>query len=251
MAPEGLREGPGPTAAQVCMDKLATVLLVEDDDDVVATIEDVFRGTGMVLERVATLADAQLRVRSRMHDAVILDLGLPDGGGLALADVLRGVDEEVPILILTAQAGVAQRLEGFARGADDYVCKPFVPEELVARLRALLRRSRSERRHILRYGGVELDLLKRVVTSAGSSTPLSDREVALLAFFMRNAERPISRETLAQEVFGLEPHLDSGVVNVYVNYLRNKLGHGYREPPLIHTVRGIGYMLSEHPPEGP
>lgn len=225
------------------------VLLVEDDEDVVATVRDVLRGAGFLLEHAATLAAADAHVHNQTVDAIILDLGLPDGDGRTLAEQLRRSGEDVPILMLTAQTSIAERLEGFAHGADDYVCKPFVPEELLARLRALLRRVQPERRHIHRYAGAELDLLKRVVRYAGVTTTLSDREASLLAYFMKHPEQRISREQLAQEVFGLDPDNDAGVVNVYVNYLRNKLEQGNRNPRLIHTIRGVGYMLAETPPE--
>ena len=231
------------------MCKQARILLVEDDPDAADLVREALREAKYAIEHVSTYADAAARIGNSMYGAVILDLGLPDGNGAQLAEVLRSRGDDVPILMLTAQADVSDRLDGFARGADDYLCKPYVPEELLARVRALLRRSHPESRHILRYGSLELDLVKRGATYRGTSATLSDREASVLAYFMRHAEEHVSREQLAQSVFGLDPTADSGVVNVYVNYLRNKLEHGERTDRLIHTIRGVGYMLSETEPE--
>ncbi|MEW6252581.1 MAG: response regulator transcription factor [Planctomycetota bacterium] len=226
------------------------LLLVEDDPEIARTAQTALGAAGMSSDTAPTLAEARRRIALRHYDAIVLDLGLPDGDGLQLADELRrGRGDEVPILVLTAQSGVRRRLDGFAHGADDYICKPFVPAELVARARAVLRRTRPDRQHLLRYAGVELDLLARVARCGDRETTLSDREAALLAYLLRHPEQPLSRETLAQEVWGLEAEMDRGVVNVYVNYLRNKLEAGDRGARLIHTVRGVGYVLSETAPD--
>jgi two-component system response regulator MprA len=225
------------------------VLVVEDDHDVARSVQQALGAVHMLTDHADTLAAAQALMDRRTYDLVILDLGLPDGSGLELAQSLRRDGTEIPILMLTAQAAVSQRVSGFAHGADDYVCKPFAVEELVARVHSLLRRTRSDRQHVLRYADVKLDLLKRTVSMGRDEIALSDREVALLAYLMRHAEQPLSRDTLAREVWGLDPEIDSGVVNVYVNYLRNKLERGDRHARLIHTVRGVGYMLLEGGPD--
>lgn len=226
----------------------ARILLVEDDAGVVHTVNEALSGPCFAVETADTLDAAQARIRDRSFDALILDLNLPDGDGLDLAATLRGDGVDIPIVMLTARVGVADRVAGFARGADDYVCKPFAPLELAARLRAVMRRSQPDRSHLLRYGGAELDLLTRTVQFGGMRVSLSDREASLLAYLLRHPEEPIPREVLAQEVFGLDADGDTGVVNVYVNYLRNKLEHGRRDQRLIHTVRGTGYMLSAAQP---
>jgi two-component system response regulator MprA len=225
------------------------VLLIEDDRELARTVQEALRVANVSLDHAAALVDARRRISTRTYDAIILDLGLPDGSGLELAEAMRQSGSEIPILMLTAQTAVQQRLDGFAHGADDYVCKPFAVNELIARLKALLRRAHPERQHVLRYGDVELDLLKRVACRGDVAAVLSDREAALLAYLMRHPEEPLSREQLAQEVWGLDAETDSGVVNVYINYLRNKLEHGNRQNRLIHTVRGVGYMLAEVAPE--
>lgn len=214
----------------------------------VRTIRESLDAEQFSLDTAATVAEARQRLAARTYDAIVLDLGLPDGNGLELANSLRAAGNDIPILMLTAQSGVDRRLDGFAHGADDYLCKPFAVEELVARLQAILRRARPERQHMLRYAGLELDLLNRVVRRHDLEATLSDREAALLAYLMRNPEQAFSRSTLVEEVWGDDAEAEGSVVNVYINYLRNKLERS-RYPRLIHTVRGVGYMLSETNPK--
>jgi two-component system response regulator MprA len=225
-----------------------SLLLIEDDPEVVRTIRESLDAEQFSLDTAATVAEARQRLAARTYDAIVLDLGLPDGNGLELANSLRAAGNDIPILMLTAQSGVDRRLDGFAHGADDYLCKPFAVEELVARLQAILRRARPERQHMLRYAGLELDLLNRVVRRHDLEATLSDREAALLAYLMRNPEQAFSRSTLVEEVWGDDAEAEGSVVNVYINYLRNKLERS-RYPRLIHTVRGVGYMLSETNPK--
>lgn len=220
------------------------VLLVEDDASVVATVREALGAIGVVVEAAGSIGQATPRVVARTFDAIVLDLGLPDGSGMDFAGMLRKEGVETPILMLTGRVDVPDRLAGFARGADDYVCKPFVPEELAARVGALLRRTRPERSQYLRYSGCRLDLLRRTVECGDKSVGLSDREASLLAYLMQRPEEALPREQLAQDVFGVSADADTGVVNVYVNYLRNKLEHGLGLARLIHTIRGTGYMLS-------
>jgi DNA-binding response OmpR family regulator len=224
------------------------VLLVEDDPEVIRIVRDGLEARQFSVDCVSTIADARRQLTRRTFDAVVLDRGLPDGDGLDVADFVRAAGSAVPILMLTAQAGVDRRLDGFAHGADDYLGKPFAVEELVARLNAVLRRARPERHHILKYGDVELDLLRRVVRRHDVEAALSDRETELLAYLLRHPEEPLGRARVVEEVWGDEAEGESNVLNVYINYLRNKL-EGGRYPRLIHTVRGVGYMLSEALPE--
>jgi two-component system, OmpR family, copper resistance phosphate regulon response regulator CusR len=223
------------------------ILVVEDDADIAHMLSEALGEANMVADVASNLEQARGLLGLRTYDAVVLDLGLPDGNGLQLTDELRAASD-VPVLILTAQADIRSRLAGFAHGADDYICKPFTPDEVVARIKVGLRRSPPEHRHLLRYAGLELDLLERKARRGPLEVVLSDREATLLAYLIRHAEEPLSRTTLAQEVWNLEME-DTGVVNVYINYLRNKLERGERQGRLIHTVRGIGYVLSDKEPE--
>jgi DNA-binding response OmpR family regulator len=226
----------------------ARLLLVEDDLDVVRTILDGLDSTQFSVDHCPTLAAGYRALTGRKYDALILDLGLPDGSGLKLADRLRSAGSELPIIVLTAKTSVDERVNGFEHGADDYLCKPFSVTELSARVQALLRRSRAARRHVLTYRGIELDLLKRLVKRGERQASLSAREVDLLAYLILHAEETIPRERILEDVWGEEGEDDTNVLNVYVNYLRNKL-EGGSLPRLIHTIRGIGYLLSESDPD--
>ena len=223
------------------------LLLVEDDPEVVSAIQQGLDSRRFQLDRADTLAEGRRRATTGRYDAVILDLTLPDGSGLALADALRGAGFEVPILILTAKSAVDARLEGFRHGADDYLCKPFAVAELEARIRAVLRRSGRRSPHLLSYADLRLDLVRRVAQRGAHRVNLSSREAELLAYFIRSAEHTLPRERILEEVWGGDAENDSNVLNVYVNYLRNKLEQG-GEAPLIHTVRGVGYLLSTTDP---
>ncbi len=223
------------------------VLLVDDDAELVRSVREGLEPAGFQIESAGTLAAAWQRLSARTYAAVILDLGLPDGTGLELADALRAAGSQVPILMLTARSTVEERVDGFAHGADDYLCKPFAVPELQARLEALLRRSRPERQHVLRYAGLELDLLNRVLRFQDRQSLLSDREIAVLAYLMRHAEEPLTRSQMVEQVWGDETD-DESILKVYINYVRNKIEH-ITQKRLIHTVRGVGYMLSETEPD--
>jgi two-component system response regulator MprA len=236
------------TGSRSSTDIPARLLVVEDDPAVVRTILDGLDPTEFSVDHCPTLAAGYRALSGQKYDVLILDLGLPDGSGLKLADRLRGAGSELPIIVLTARTGVDERVNGFEHGADDYLCKPFSVAELSARIQALLRRSRPAHRHILTYREVELDLLKRVVKRGERQASLSAREVDLLAYLILHAEETIPRERILEDVWGEEGEDDTNVLNVYVNYLRNKL-EGGRLPRLIHTIRGIGYLLSESDPD--
>lgn len=224
-----------------------SALLIEDDVRVAETVRDGLRAHGFAVHHVADLATGVDRLAASRFDVVILDLTLPDGDGLHLASHLRASGNEVPILILTARDSVPDRIVGFEHGADDYLCKPFDTEELVARLDAILRRVRAGERHVLRYADMQLDLVTRTARRNDTSATLSDRQAELLAYLMRHPEEVLSRERVLEEVWGDEAEDDSNVLNVYINYLRNKI-ESPGTPRLIHTIRGVGYMLSDKDP---
>jgi two-component system response regulator MprA len=177
----------------------------------------------------------------------VLDLTLPDGSGLELAEQVRRAGNRVPILMLTVRDTVRARLDGFRHGADDYLCKPFAVEELAARLRAIHHRARREPGHVLRFGDIELDLLARRARRQDIEITLSAREMDLLAYFLRHPRETLARERILEDVWGAEDYA-SNVLNVYINYLRNKL-EGTQLPRVIHSVRGVGYMLSDISPD--
>ena len=214
------------------------LLLVEDEDRIASFVQKGLAAHGYTVERVATGSEASSRAPSREFDLLILDLGLPDADGL---DVLRGWRDrgvQTPVLILSARGEVRDRVEGLELGADDYLPKPFAFDELLARVRARLRPGPTGDATSVRFRDVELDLRTRRVSVAGRSVDLAPREFALLETFLRNPGQVLSREQLLSRVWGYDFDPQSNLVDVYVGYLRRKLGDGYLE-----TVRGAGYRL--------
>jgi two-component system, OmpR family, copper resistance phosphate regulon response regulator CusR len=184
---------------------------------------------------------AYLLARTGRFDLVILDLGLPGLHGFDVLRRLREGGQELPVIVLTARDSVRDVVAGLERGADDYITKPFRLQELLARVRLRLRGERSAEPTLLRVGDVALDLRTRQAIVAGTSVDLSAREFALAEFFFRHPGQVLSREQLLSHVWGYDFDPGSNVVDVYVGYLRRKLG----EPRLIQTVRGVGYVLRE------
>ncbi len=223
------------------------ILLVEDDAGASNAVKDALGAHGFSVAQAPTFSAGRKLIAASGFDAIILDLTLPDGDGLEFARRLRSEHNEIPILMLTARNAVFDRVAGFKEGADDYLCKPFDTSELVARLAAILRRTKAQR-HVLRYADVELDLITRIVRRGTRQATLSIREGDLLAYLMRHPEEVLHRERILEHVWGDEAEEDSNVLNVYVNYLRNKL-EGSTHSRLVHTVRGTGYILSEREPE--
>ncbi len=224
------------------------VLIVEDDIKVAASIRESLPGEVFDLDVAGRAAQAVELLAVRTFDAIILDLTLPDGDGLTLADHVRASGIETPILMLTGRDTIKDRVDGFNHGADDYLCKPFASQELQVRIRAILKRSSSDARYTLQYRDLKLDLIRRKVHRGVLEATLSAREMELLAHFMRRPEVVLSRERILDDVWGEEAEDDSNVLNVYVNYLRNKVERG-QYPRLIHTVHGVGYVLSGIEPE--
>jgi DNA-binding response OmpR family regulator len=223
------------------------VLVVEDERKVASFIRQGLEEEGHVVD-VAGDGDTALELigGETPYDVVVLDVMLPrrDGFGVVRAMRQRGI--QTPVLLLTARDSVADRVAGLDLGADDYLTKPFAFDELLARVRALLRRGQGQRAPVLRVGSLTLDPATRQVTRGQRPIELTAREHALLECFMRSAGRVMSRSQLADRVWGLGFDPGSNVVDVYVGYLRRKVD-GPGEPPLVHTVRGAGYVLREAP----
>lgn len=180
------------------------------------------------------------------YDVVILDVMLPKRDGLAVLREMRKRNLGVPVLLLTARDTVADKVAGLDLGADDYLTKPFAFEELLARLRALLRRAPSTSPPVLMVADLKLDPVTREVTRGDKRIDLTAKEYALLEFFLRRAGKILSRSIIAQHVWGVDYDTFTNVIDVYVNYLRRKIDAGF-EPKLLHTVRGVGYVLKEEP----
>ncbi len=176
------------------------------------------------------------------YDLIVLDLMLPSMPGLEILKRLRKEGLQTPVLILTARSQVDQKVQGLDAGADDYLTKPFAIEELLARVRVLLRRGTGEAKGILQVDDLVLNPASREVTRGGQRIDLTSKEYALLEYLMRNAGRVLTRPMIAEHVWNLDFDTYTNVIDVYVNYLRNKIDKGH-ERKLIQTVRGSGYVL--------
>jgi DNA-binding response OmpR family regulator len=218
------------------------VLVVEDEDRIASFLGKGLRAQGYAVERAATGAEALGRARDPNLDLIILDLGLPDIDGSDVLRRIRQLGSNVPVIILTARGDLDDRVRGLDLGADDYIAKPFAFDELLARVRARLRRPGDEQGATLRAGDVELDLRTRRAKAGERSVDLTAREFALLETFMRHPQQVLSREQLLSRVWGFAFDPGSNLVDVYVRYLRRKLGEG-----VIQTVRGLGYRLVAAP----
>ena len=214
------------------------LLLVEDEDRIASFVQKGLAAHGYTVERVATGAEASGRAASREFDLLILDLGLPDADGRDVLKGWRARGIQTPVLILSARGEVRDRVDGLELGADDYLTKPFAFDELLARVRARLRPGPASNATTVRFRDVELDLRTRRVTVGDRSVDLAPREFALLETFLRNPGQVLSREQLLSRVWGYDFDPQSNLVDVYVGYLRRKLGEGY-----VETVRGAGYRL--------
>ncbi len=218
------------------------VLVIEDEQKMADLIKRGLEEEGMEVE-TAYDGDSGVELgKTGRHDLIILDLGLPGRDGLAVSRHLRDAGIKTPILILTAQDSTEMKVRGLDSGADDYLTKPFAFAEMLARLRALLRRTQTEDTTRLQIGDLSLNLINRRVSRGGSEAQLTNKEFALLEFFMRHPDQILSRETLSEKVWEETFDTLTNVIDVYINYLRNKIDRQY-EPKLIHTVRGIGYMF--------
>jgi two-component system, OmpR family, response regulator len=218
------------------------ILLVEDEPKMADVIARGLRQEGYAVDTAATGDEALFQARVYDYDAIVLDLLLPGPGGLEVCRTLREEGRWAPVLMLTALDQVADRVSGLDAGADDYLVKPFSFGELLARLRALLRRRPRERPAVLRAAGVELDPAKHTVTRAGRPVHLTAREFSLLRFMMEHPTEVLTRTSMLEHVWDANYDGPSNVVDVYVGYLRKKL-EGPFGRPLIRTVRGVGYTL--------
>jgi heavy metal response regulator len=220
------------------------ILVVEDEPKVASFVRRALEAEHHAVD-VATDGQAGLaKAVAGAYDLVVLDVMLPKRDGLAVLRELRAGGHAVPVLLLTARAEVADKVAGLDVGADDYLTKPFAVEELLARVRALLRRGAAAAPPRLAIADLTLDPVTREVTRAGKRIELTAREYALLEFFLRNRGRVLGRALIAQHVWGVDFDTFTNVIDVYVNYLRRKIDADF-EPKLVHTVRGVGYVLKE------
>lgn len=232
-----------------------TVLVVDDDEDVRTSLERGLRLEGFTVLTAVDGADALRVINSDHPDAMVLDMNMPVLDGTGVVTALRAMNNDIPICVLSARNTVDDRISGLESGADDYLVKPFVLAELSARVRAMLRRgttpapvsdSSGNGTEPLRIGALEIDLAGRRVRVNGTETTLTKREFELLEVLARNTGIVLSRERLLELVWGYDFVADTNVVDVFVGYLRRKFEVD-GTPRLLHTVRGVGFVLREQP----
>jgi DNA-binding response OmpR family regulator len=220
------------------------LLVVEDEVRIAEVLRTSLGKAGFAVDSVASCGDAQAALEVGAYDAMILDLGLPDGDGLALLARLRSRGDQTPILILTARDAIEDRVSGLDAGADDYLVKPFAMTELIARTKALLRRPGGALGTTLKAGNVSFDTIGRDVMIGSVPLPLPRRESAILEHLMRRLGRVVPKLVLEEKLYGIDDELESNAIPVHIHHLRRKLVDAGAAAE-IHTVRGLGYLLTE------
>ncbi|WP_174284580.1 response regulator transcription factor [Sphingomonas bacterium] len=218
------------------------LLLVEDDTALADALRNALERRGIASDHAANASDAGQMLTVARYAAVVLDIGLPDRSGIEVLRALRGRDDPIPVVLLTARGELGDRIEGLNAGADDYLVKPFAVEELVARLKAVRRRQGAFQGSVLRFANVRFDTDSRDVLADDRPVALSAREMELLALLMRRGGQVVAKRLVEDQLYGLTGKLGSNAVEVYVHRLRRKIedaGATVR----IETIRGVGYML--------
>ncbi|MFJ1459936.1 MULTISPECIES: response regulator transcription factor [Nocardia] len=227
------------------------ILVVDDDRAVRESLRRSLTFNGYSVDLAVDGVDALDRVGVQRPDALVLDVMMPRLDGLEVCRRLRSTGDDLPILVLTARDSVSERVAGLDAGADDYLPKPFALEELLARLRALLRRTAAdsgvESSEAMRFADLSLDPVTREVARGERSISLTRTEFSLLEMLMANPRRVLTRSRILEEVWGYDFPTSGNALEVYIGYLRRKT-EAENEPRLIHTVRGVGYVLRETPP---
>lgn len=216
------------------------ILLIEDDTMIGTAVDHGLSQSGFAVDWVTDGRAAELALANGVYDLAILDLGLPKKDGMSILSALRSGGNSMPVLIASARDTVRDRIAGLDAGADDYVLKPFDLDELLARVRALLRRHAGSGSPLLHCGTLVLDPVRKQVTKGGSAVELSAREFALLETLMRRPGAVLSRDKLEESVYGWGNEVGSNAIEVHLHHLRRKLG-----PDLIRNVRGVGYRVTE------
>jgi heavy metal response regulator len=220
------------------------VLVVEDERKVARFIKKGLEEEGYAVDLAFEGEEGLTMALDRVHDLILLDISLPKMDGLRVLKKLREEKLATPVLLLTVRAAIEDKVLGLDSGADDYLTKPFAFQELLARIRALLRRKAEAGSPLLRFADLVLDPARRLVTRGEEKIELTSKEFSLLEYFLRNPGRVLSRAMISEHVWDYDFDTESNVIDVYVNYLRRKIDSG-RERKLIHTVRGAGYVLEE------
>jgi heavy metal response regulator len=218
------------------------LLVVEDEKKVASFIKKGLEEEGYAVDLVSDGKTGLIMGLDGVHDLIILDVNLPKMDGLSILQELRNKKVKTPVLLLTVRAAIEDKVLGLDTGADDYLTKPFAFQELLARVRALLRRRVEAKSPLLQVGNLTLDPATRSVFRGQEKIELTTKEFALLDYFMRNPGRVLTRTMIAEHVWDYDFDPMTNVIDVYVNYLRKKIDAG-KETKLIHTVRGVGYVM--------
>ena len=220
------------------------ILLVEDEPALAEALAAALARHDMLVDHVANAADAARAVVGGVHDAIVLDRRLPDGEGLDLLSRWRRDGLHAPVIVLTARGEPDDRIAGLEGGADDYLTKPFVVEELIARLRAVLRRPPALRADVLKIGALHFDAEHREASVSGTLLKLPRRELLVLEALLRRRGRTVLREALEEAVYGFDNEIQSNALDTHVSRLRRKLEEAASDVE-IHTIRGVGYLLRQ------
>jgi DNA-binding response OmpR family regulator len=234
----------GPNGCELSGEQCVRLLVIEDEDRLSGILKSKLGDVGFTVDVAGSAADATAALELINYDAAVLDLGLPDGDGLAVLAVARRLGKALPILILTARDAVEDRVAGLNAGADDYLTKPFAMTELIARIKALLRRPGGVLGLTLEAGNVRLDTVGLELTVAGAPVRLSRRELAILEQMMRRFGRSVPKTVLEEKLYGIDEEPDSNPIPVHVHHLRRQL-EAANASLTIHTIRGVGYILAE------
>ena len=218
------------------------ILVAEDDAPLAEFLRQRLVQEQFSVQIVSNAGEAEKLSSDQSYDLLILDLNLPGGGGLEVLRGIRSKRPDLPVVIVTGANMVEERVRGLDAGADDYVAKPFAFAELVARIRAVLRRGTRPAGSILKVEDLEVDRVSHTVRRGSHNIELSPREFALLEFLMRHEGQPVSRTSIVEQVWKLNFDTTTNVVDVYINYLRRKVDSGY-DRSLIRTIRGVGYQI--------
>ena len=230
----------------LCKEAYVRILIIEDEKKIADFIKRGLKEEGYAVDTARDGEEGLFLATTNEYDAIVLDLMLPKMDGLSLCRRVREKDVSTPLIMLTAKDRVEDKVTGLDSGADDYLTKPFAFEELLARIRALLRKKDSRAAAQLQIADLELDLLTHKVTRQDKEISLTSKEFALLEYLMRNKGRVVTRTMISEHVWDINFDTDTNVIDVYINYVRNKIDHGYKKK-LIHTIRGRGYILTDEP----
>ena len=220
------------------------ILIIEDDRSLLENTQTQFVKAGFGVDAAATADEGLSLLDVNEYDSIVLDINLPDGNGFEICEKVRKQENTTPIIIMTARDAVSDKIKGLDLGADDYVLKPVDSQELIARVKALIRRNSKKPLPVLAIGNLEVDTQTRRVIRAGTEIDLPSKEFAVLELLARHSDEVVTRSMLMEHVWGSDFETFSNVVDVYIKNLRKKIDAGSQKK-LIHTIRGGGYSLSD------